>query len=123
MSHYPETGRSSDLYVYAINKFGVPLTDISITREGGLPTSAVECGQITKNSVDVGFFLKVNEINGRRPGSRYGRYIADFYSPLLETFLSFEEHRSYTFVKPKSGLQVLVYLITNFNRNYFGIEK
>lgn len=102
VSHYPETGRSSDLYIYAINKLAFQFTQISISKDGGLPSSAVETGLIIKRRTNFGCFLKIHEMP--RPGLRYGQYQASFSNPLLVEFLPpFAEHASYTFVKPKSG--------------------
>lgn len=111
VSHYPETGSSSDLYIYAINRFGGEEGDIGITisKDGGLPSYAVETGQISETFLFNGFpqtfgcFLLVHDVK-RLAGLRYGKYEAYFDIPIFrQTFPQYADYVGYTFVKPKSG--------------------
>lgn len=98
ISHYPETGRSSTLHIYAIENLGRD-GEFSITKEGGLPSDGIQTGLITTpgNGMTFGCFLQVNERN-RLGGVRYGQYTGSFALNMGGNQLS-----GYTFVKPKSG--------------------
>ncbi|XP_071851190.1 uncharacterized protein [Apostichopus japonicus] len=102
MSHYPETGRSAPIYVYALTRFYIgdsDTVDISITKDGGLPTNALRTGSIIDNEgYFYGCFLRVDELNRRR-GMRYGQYRGH-----LNFADGLSEFTGYTFVKPKSAV-------------------
>ncbi|XP_071851183.1 uncharacterized protein [Apostichopus japonicus] len=102
ISHYPETGRSAPIYVYASTRFYIgdsDSVDISITKDGGLPTNALQTGSIIDNGgYFYGCFLRVDELNRRR-GMRYGQYRGH-----LNLADGLSEFTGYTFVKPKSAV-------------------
>lgn len=99
VSHYPETGHSSPLYIYGLSKYAFDVeagVEASITKDGGLPSDRVQVGTIDRDLFSFGCYLRVDELNRFR-GLRYGQYTGTI------TVGGNVVYSGYTFVKPKTG--------------------
>ncbi|XP_071851853.1 uncharacterized protein [Apostichopus japonicus] len=100
VSHYPETGHSSPLYIYGLSKYAFDVeagVEASITKDGGLPSDRVQVGTIDRDLFSFGCYLRVDELNRFR-GLRYGQYTGAI------TVGGNVVYSGYTFVKPKTAL-------------------